>query len=349
MAGDRFDNNKKGGNQMKKLLFSTVYLVMLLSLLVLGHTSGAQAAARELTFSTYTPPTHHVTKLLTDFGNEVEQATGGEIKIVIYPGGTLTKASQILDGVIKGLSDLGFSINGYDKGRLPLMEVTDLPIPVDSSEKMSQVTLATYKKFQPKEFSQLKVLGFLNMAGSGISSNKPIEKFADLSGQLIRCTGGDVDLVKRLGATPVAMPISQAYEALQRGVVDGNLGDYASLMSYKLGEVVKIHVEYFFRNTTGWFGMNLNTYNSLTPAQQKIFTDLGEKYTTLLGRSRDEMNKEARQYLVDLGNKFVKLPPAEEQKWANALHPLYDEYVKDKTAMGLPAQQALDFVLEQVK
>jgi len=187
------------------------------------------------------------------------------------------------------------------------------------------------------------------MSGSGISSNKPINKFADLEGQLIRCTGGDVDLVKALGATPVAMSIRQAYEALQRGVCDGNLGDYASLMGYKLGEVVKIHVEYFFRNTTGWFGMNLKTYNSLTPDQQKIMTDLGERYTTILGRSRDEENIKARKYLTDLGNKFVKLPAAEEQKWANALLPLYDKYVKEKTAMGLPAQEALDFVREAVK
>ena len=229
------------------------------------------------------------------------------------------------------------------------MAVPALPIAVATSEKMSQVCLATYKKFQPKEFSQMKVLGFLNMAGSGISSNKPINKFADLSGQLIRCTGADVNLVKCLGATPVAMPISQAYEALQRGVADGNLGDFASLMSYKLGEVVKIHGEYFFRNTTCWYGMNLKTYNSLTPAQQKIMTALGEKYTTILGRSRDGENKKAREYLINLGNKFVNLPAEEEQKWADALLPLYDEYLKDKSAKGLPAKEALDFVLASVK
>ncbi len=322
---------------MKRLIVSSISVVLIVALLILGLTSPTPAQpsksvkARELTFSTYTPPTHHVTKVLTDFCSDVEKATGGEIKITLYSSGTLTKPEQVLDGVIKGISDFGFSVNGYNQGRLPLMEVTDLPIPVATSEKMSQVCLALYKKFQPKEFSQMKVLGFLNMAGSGISSNKPINKFADLSGQLIRCTGADVNLVKALGATPVAMPISQAYEALQRGIADGNLGDFASLMSYKLGEVVKIQVEYFFRNTTCWYGMNLNTYNSLTPAQQKIITDLGEKYTTIMGRSRDEENKKARDYLVGLGNKLVKLPAEEEQKWAAALAPLYDTYLTEKT------------------
>jgi TRAP-type C4-dicarboxylate transport system substrate-binding protein len=240
-------------------------------------------------------------------------------------------------------------VNGYNPDRLPLMDVTDLPIPVATSEKMSQVCLATYKKFQPREFSQMKVLGFLNMAGSGISSNKPINKFANLSGQLIRCTSSDVALVKALGATPVAMPISQAYETLQRGVADGNLGDFASLLSYKLGEVVKIHVDYFFRNTTCWYGMNLKTYNSLSPALQKIVADLGEKYTSVLGQSRDVENKKGREYLVGLGNKFVKLPAEEEQKWEAALLPLYDTYLKEKAAKGLPAKETLDFVLSAVK
>ncbi len=336
---------------MKKVLIFLVSVVLLVALLVMGFISPSTAQSgkpRELTFNTYTTPVHHVTKVLTDFSKEVEQATDGQIKIVLYPGETLTKSAQILDGVIKGISDFGFCVNGYNPGRLPLMEVTDLPIPVASSEKMSKVCLATYKKFQPKEFSQLKVLGFLNMASSGISSNKPINNFASLTGQLIRCTSADVNLVKALGATPVAMPISQAYETLQRGVADGNLGDFASLLSYKLGDVVKIHVEYFFRNTTCWYGMNLNTYNSLTPAQQKIMIDLGEKYTTILGQSRDAENKKGRDYLVGLGNKFVKLPAEEEQKWAAALLPLYNIYLTE-TAKGLPGKEALDFVLAAVK
>jgi TRAP-type C4-dicarboxylate transport system substrate-binding protein len=108
--------------------------------------------------------------------------------------------------------------------------------------------------------------------------------------------------------------------------------------------VVKIHIEYPFRNTLFWFGMNLKTYNSLTPEQQKIVTDLGEKYTTILGQSRDAENKKGREYLVGLGNKFVKIPAAEEQKWAAALLPLYDLYLKEGATKGFPAKEALDFV-----
>jgi TRAP-type C4-dicarboxylate transport system substrate-binding protein len=337
---------------MKTSSLSLVCVVLLVALLAVGFTAPAAAQSgkvRELTFSTYTPTTHHVTKVLEDFCKEVERATGGQVKIVLYAGGTMTKPPQILDGVIKGVSDFGYSVNGYTPGRFPLMEVTDLPIPVATSEKMSQICLATCKKFQPKEFSQLKVLGFLNMAGGHIASNKPISKFADLSGQLLRCNGNEVEIVKAFGATPVAMSMDQAYEALQKGVVDGTIADYAAVQSYKLGEVLKNHLEYFVHKATAWYGMNLNTYNSLTPAQQKIITDLGEKYTTLLGQSRDAEYKRGRDYLVDLKRSFFKVPPEEEQKWSTAFAPLLQQYIKEKTAMGLPAKEAVDFVLAAVK
>jgi TRAP-type C4-dicarboxylate transport system substrate-binding protein len=337
---------------MKKIFVSLVSVSLFVSLVILGIAGPLSAQSgnvKELKFSTYTPPTHHVSKAMTQFCKDIEEATGGQIKVILYPSGTLTKSEQVLDGVIKGISDFGYTCVSYNPGRLPLFDAFDLPIPVDTCEKMSTVMLAAFKKFQPQEFSQLKVLGFLNMAASGISSNKPINKFADLKGQSIRCTPGDVSMIKALGATPVAMPMPQAYEALQRGVADGNTADYASYLTYKLGEVCKIHVDFFFRNTGAYFGMNLKTYNSLTPAQQKIITDLGEKYTTIMGKDRDAENKKGRDYLVGLGNKFVKLPVEEEQKWTAALAPVYDDFIKTRSAKGLPAKEMVDFIMAAVK
>jgi TRAP-type transport system periplasmic protein len=337
---------------MKRFFVSLVSVSLFVSLVILGITgplSAQSGKVKELTFSTYTPPTHHVSVEMGKFCKEIEQATGGQIKVTLYTAGTLTKSEQILDGVIKGVSDFGYTCVGYNPGREPLFDAFDLPIPVSTCEKMSQAMYAANKKFQPKEFSQMKMLGFLNMAASGISSNKPLNKFDDLKGQLIRCTPADVAMLKLLGATPVAMAMPQAYEALQRGVADGNVADYASYLSYKLGEVCKIHLDYFFRNTGAWFAMNLKTYNSLTPAQQKIMTDLGEKYTTILGKSRDAENKKGRDYLIGLGNKFVKWPAEEEQKLANALLPLYEDFIKTRSAQGLPAKEMVDFIMAAVK
>ena len=335
---------------MKKSVLISV--VILISQLALGVSPAAAAPARvrELTFNTYQPPTHYMTHVFQQFAADVAKESHGSLKIVIYPGATLTKANGVFDGLINGVSDLGFSADGYTPGRFPLMEVTDLSFTgVKSSEQMSEITWDTYKHFRPKEFSKIKLLGFVNMARSGVDSNIPITKLADMKGQRIRCTGDDVPIVKALGGTPVAMPITDAYVALEKGIADGLLANYAAMKAFKLGEVVKTSLEYPFRQTTFWYGMSLKTYNSLTPEQQKLMTELGEKYVRILGAAVDAQDKAGRDWMASLGHKYTTLAPGEAKKWDAALKPTFDKYIADKSAMGLPARQAVDYVWSQIK
>ena len=93
---------------MKRNFVPHVFFICLVTFLALGMVDVALAQSdkpRELTFSSYTAPTQHITLVLNDFCREVEKATNGQLKITMYPAGTLTKADQILDGVIKGLSE----------------------------------------------------------------------------------------------------------------------------------------------------------------------------------------------------------------------------------------------------
>jgi len=328
--------------------FMRISVGIFISLLALGVSRAAPA--RELTFNTYQPATHYLVAVFKQFIADVEKESQGSLKIVLYPGATLTKANGVFDGLINGVSDIGFSSNGYNPGRFPLMEVTDLSFTgVKSSERMSQITWDTYKRFRPKEFDKIKLLGVVNMARSGVNSNIPITRLADLKGQRIRGTGNDVDIVKALGATPVAMPITDAYVALQKGIADGILANYPAMKAFKLGEVAKTSLEFFFRQTTFWYGMSPKTYNSLTPDQQKIMTDLGEKYVRLLGAAVDAQDKVGRDWMTSIGHRYTTLAPGEAEKWEAALKPTFDKYISDKSAMGLPAREAVDFVRSEIK
>jgi TRAP-type transport system periplasmic protein len=352
---------------MKRFSFISrlISLAVIVAVLVVGFACAAPAApttapsatttvpapvkVRELNFATYTPATHHVSVVLTQFCKDVEQQTNGSLKITLFPGETLAKSAEILDAVIKGGADAGFTLVGYNAGREPVMEITDLSLPnVKSCLQLGMIDWKIYQKFKPKEYDGIKVLGFINYALSGFNSNKPITKLSDVVGQQIRCAAGDSPMVKALGATPVAIPITEAYLAIQKGVADGCVGDYASTKSYKLAEVVKTSTEYFFRNTTGWYGMNQKTFDSLTPAQQKVLSDLGDKYVTVLGNSRDAEDIAGREYMVSQGVKFLKLDAGEPAKFDAALSPLRDKWIADKTAMGIPAKEIMDFTLAEL-
>jgi len=82
----------------------------------------------ELSYSIFFPPTHIQCKTAEDWAREIEERTDGQVKITVYPGGSLTKAPQVYEGVVNGISDLGMSCFAYTRGRFPFLEGLDLPI-----------------------------------------------------------------------------------------------------------------------------------------------------------------------------------------------------------------------------
>ena len=92
-----------------------------------------------------------------------------------------------------------------------------------------------------KEFRRTKLLGLWTAEpGKLLMANKKVEKLSDLAGMKIRVPSKNTGLVvEAWGATPVSMPITQVYQSMETGVVDGVLVDTSVLSSFKLGEVTK--------------------------------------------------------------------------------------------------------------
>jgi TRAP-type C4-dicarboxylate transport system substrate-binding protein len=172
-------------------------------------------ATVELTYSIFFPATHGHTVLATEWAKEIEKRTNGAVKINMYPGATLTPPDQCYDGVVKGISDIGMSVLSYTKGRFPLTEVIDLPQGYKSGSQVTNLCNAYYEKFKPKELADTQIM-YLHGHGPGIfHTKKPVNKMEDLKGMKIRCTGTSKSR-ERLGATPVAMPQTETYDAFKR-------------------------------------------------------------------------------------------------------------------------------------
>ena len=88
----------------------------------------AGAADVTLTFSDIYPTTHPNGKLAMAWAKAVEMKTNGRVRILHYPGQSLTNGRECYDGVVQGLSDLGQSVLQYTRGRFPLMDVINLPL-----------------------------------------------------------------------------------------------------------------------------------------------------------------------------------------------------------------------------
>jgi TRAP-type C4-dicarboxylate transport system substrate-binding protein len=305
----------------------------------------------KLPYSLFWPAGHPITVLATEWGKEIEKRTEGRVTITLLPSGTLTPADRCYDGVVKGISSIGSSALSYTRGRFPLMEVLDLPLGYKNALVVARLSNAFYKKFQPKELADVKVMYFHGTGPTIFHTKKPVKTIEDLKGMKIRTTGLGTKIVTALGATPVAMPMGETYDALSKGVVDGSTAPIASLEGFKWGEVVKYTTENFGSAFTTVFFvvMNKNTWNSLRPDDQKVIESVNEEWIDKSGKVWDEYDKTGRNFALKLGNQMIPLSKEEDEKWAKRLMSTEDDYVKEMKEKGLPGEEALKFCLDFLK
>jgi len=281
---------------------------------------------------------------------EIEKRTNGRVKISYFPGGTLTKPRVCYDGVVKGISDIGMSCFAYTRGKFPVMEAVDLPFGYESGKVATRVAWEYYKRMRPKELRDVKVL-VIHAHGPGIlAARKDVNSLGDIKGMKIRCTGLSSKIAKYLGAAAVAMPQNQAYEALQKGVVEGTFCPIEVLKGWKQGEVIDYVIETkALGYTTAMFVvMNKKKYESLPPDIQKVFDEVGEEWVDVHGNVWDSADRAGLKFVIELGKKIHGLSPAQEKLWLQSISPIIIEYQAKMEKKGLPAKKAVRVLRELI-
>jgi TRAP-type C4-dicarboxylate transport system substrate-binding protein len=343
----KFKPGKRRGNMRQT---KWTYAIVVLLFVGLSFAISPAYGQIKLNYSNFFPAPHKMAILSVDWGKEIEKRTDGRVVVTVFPGGTLTPADKCYDGVVNGISDVGMSVFAYTLGRFPLMEVIDLPLGCKSGKVATQLINEFYKKFKPKELDDVQVMYLMGHGPGLLNTKKPVKKLADLKGMKIRATGTAAKIVSALGGTPVAMPMGETYDALSRGVAEGVMCPQEALKGWKLGEVTEYTTEdYPTAYTTGFFVvMNKAKWNSISPDDQKIIEQINEEWIVKSGEAWDEIDKVGRDFSMEHGHKYIPLSKAEGTKWVKAVQPLFDEYVQDKTAKGLPAAEALKFCQDRL-
>ncbi len=332
------------------LLFLAV--TALLALTGCSNNTAAPAKSQqvvELKLAHFFPGAHPAEKdLIQPWAKAIEEATNGQVKITSYPQETLLKADAIYDGVVDGIADMGLSCFSYTRGRFPALEAFELPgVTYNNSKVASKVAWEGIKQLNPKEVQDTKLMMVLTTGSGDLFTKVPVQKMEDLKGLEIRATGLSAKTLQALGANPVAMPQSDAYEALSKGVVKGNLGPLEVLQGWKQAEVTQyITKTPFLYNTLFFVTMNLDKWNSLSPETQRAIEKVNEEYFEKVDMGLwDKQNEAALKYSVDeKGMKLLTLQQEEADRWITTIKPIQDEYVANMKDKGIEGQQILDKV-----
>jgi TRAP-type transport system periplasmic protein len=312
----------------------------------------AERKITKLEFSCILPSHDKLSMMLEEWCRDLNQRTGGDIRTNFYPGGILTPAPQIYDSVMTGIADIGFGPMGVTPGRFPLMEVLEQPLGIESAVMMTRLSNDFFHAFQPKEFEGVKMLFLLSASPGLLHTKKPVRKLEDLQGMKVRCLGGNTaKVLKSLGAVPIVIPTGDTYDALRKGIVDGVVAAWDSLETLKWGEILQYTTVSYYASVgaQGFVAMNRAKWDKLTTEEQKIIDTMSDEYAKKMSRLWDEKDQNTIRNMKEKNHCSIILSREEEIRWGNTISLLYESLVKEKSAQGLAATDALKFCKEWVK
>ena len=353
---------------MKKLsiIILAIILVSTLSVIGSGGIETATAADKVYTFlyTDHNPGNNWGSQHGTEpLFNRIEEASNGRIKIERYYGQTLAKGTDAWSAVLKGVADIGWCFHGYWPGMTPLSDVMALPfIQFKSARQASGIFWKLWEKYPEiqREYTDIyPIVLWTTSPYHLITTKKQVKTLEDLKGMKLRIIGGPpTDAFRALGASPMMVGMSDCYQAMQKGVLDGMAAPIGAVEIFNFYEVIKyltdapLYVGYFS------MAMNKGKFESLPPDLQQVIRDVGgykgsRWYAEYMS---DIPVKKAFEEIADFeakGGHKVEQYTMPDDEYARIVDiagkPIWDTWVKKVEDKGLPGRAVLDDTLTLVK
>ncbi|WP_138473413.1 TRAP transporter substrate-binding protein [Poseidonocella sp. HB161398] len=280
----------------------------------LALTAGA-ATAEDFKFANFMPPTHpYVAGAFQPFADRVAEKSGGALTVTLYNGGELgpgpvEQYSRVLDGV----AELGISLPGYTASTFPLTLVAELP-GVISTETGTADLWNNIELFQPEYRRAILVSLWSSAPNVLYTRDKAVRAPEDIKGLKIRVPSRNTGLlVEAWGATPVSMPVSEIYNSLQTGVIDGAMIDTTATRAFRLGEVANyLTVGMETTNSPFFILANRQAFNDLSDADQTALLEAGKEGSVLANETQLKVAADGLAAFAEMdGHEVIELTPEE--------------------------------------
>jgi len=168
----------------------------------------------------------------------------------------------------------------------------------------------------------------------------------------MRAAGGTPsEIAQALGAVPVGAPITEAYDMLSRGIIDGTFLPPDSIRSFKMDKFLghQTRIPLGLLNASFFVVMNEAKWNSLSKANQDAISSVsGENFAREAGRIWDDQDSIANKEFAGSGMKIAEASPAMMAELKQRLAFVEEDWIKQAAAKGVDGKAALEMLRREV-
>lgn len=271
-------------------------------------------------------------KFMKPWAEKIEKETNGKLKIKIYPqmslGGVPSDlAEQVRSGAVHG----AWTVVSLTPELFPKSEVFELPF-ISPSKKSTVINLAIneyYETYLKDEFKDFYVVLLHAHAPSTLHLNKIRPKtLKELEGLKIRIPNRVMSrFVSDIGAVPVSMPITDVYESLTHGMINGAMMPFEVAVPLRLHEQTDYHIVAPFYTLVFAFLINKDFYDSLPhDIKEVIQKNSGVHIAHHVGEIWDKYEGDLMLKVKVEGGEFYNLSNEEIEKATIIANKISDEW-----------------------
>jgi tripartite ATP-independent transporter DctP family solute receptor len=188
------------------------------------------------------PVGHPYDMAARQFASGIEAATGGNVRIAIFPAAQLGDSPEQIEGLHLGTLDLALAAFSHASQFCTELGLFGAPFLFDDEAHFAAVFDGEIGDELDRTCGERYGVRLLSTLTSGdrvlFNGRRPVEDAGDLAGLKIRVMGGEADALtwQAFGAIPVPMPYSEVYSALQAGVIDGAENEPVSVLTNRFYE-----------------------------------------------------------------------------------------------------------------
>ncbi len=292
---------------MQRRHFSLASLTLALSL-----ASGSALAQTKWDLAAAYPASNFHSENLAQFAAEVDQATGGKLKITLHANASLFKAPEIKRAVQGGQAQAGEILLANFQNEWQIYGADGLPFLADSYAQSVKLYQAQKPLLEKKLAEQgMLLLYAVPWPPQGIYTKKPVHSVADLKGVKWRAYSPATSRIAELvGAQPVTVQAAELSQALATGVVEATMTSGATGVDSKLYE----HLKYYY-DAQAWLPknaviVNKKAYDALDQPTQAALRKAAAAAETRGLAASQRINTETLAKLAANGMQVVTPSPA---------------------------------------
>jgi TRAP-type C4-dicarboxylate transport system substrate-binding protein len=330
----------------------TIKLALSLLILTVSVSTKATETIRLTAIDSYAPTALWVRVFINYYMPEVDRrlAESGNYRIEWNKafGGTIAKTRGVLEAIQYDLADIGIVTTPYHPDKVPFYNIPFVTPLVTADIGLVARTVSELVDKYPvlsqawNKYDQIYLITAGSINTYQIYMADEIKSLEEFRGTKIGGVGLNLRYLESVDATGVTSGLSDWYNNLATGLIEGVLSWTEASVAYKLYEVAPYMLDVKLGAVTSKVvTVNRGTWNRLPEEVKTILQETARDYRDELARVTEQLAQESTIEYVEQGGQIIPLTTAQRKQWADGLPNMAKAWADDMEDKGFPGHQIL--------